>query len=225
MFTSSFTRRKCTVAQNRLCSTLAPSMSFVLSSMSLHTYMNMHVFHETWLIVPKTHGRTPSDQLLFWWIRNNCLHKKKLLGKKYYASHEWNLFWDLNTTHYSKHLNESESSTEIPSWPNFTWNLIAFWLELPMLMMSATRDLPNFLSRQEKKNYLVNQRQILACWLEEDNVITLLPQQKQECTWASKTEVPCSSSSSVHKIHFTTYKVVQIHLPSSKETDWLLIQS
>jgi hypothetical protein len=52
-----------------------------------------------------------------------------------------------------------------------------------------------------------------------------LPQQKQECTWASKTEVPCSSSSSVHKIHFTTYKVVQIHLPSSKETDWLLIQS
>jgi hypothetical protein len=59
-----------------LCSTLAPSMSFVLSSMSLHTYINMHVFHETWLMVPKTHGWTPSDQLLFWWIRNNCLHKK-----------------------------------------------------------------------------------------------------------------------------------------------------
>jgi hypothetical protein len=35
---------------------------------------------------------------------------------------------------------------------------------------------------KKKQNYLVNQRQILACWLEEDNVITLLPQQKQECT-------------------------------------------
>lgn len=161
--------------------------------------------------------------------KEQLLTQKKLLGKKHSASPEWNLFWDLNTTHYSKHLNEWESSMEIPSWPNFTWNLIAFWLQLPMLMMSARRDLPSFLSRQEKQNYLVNQRQILACWLEEDNVITLLPQQKQECTWASKTEVPCSSSSSscssVHKIHFTTYKVVQIHLPSSKETNWLLIQS
>jgi len=157
--------------------------------------------------------------------KEQLLTQKKLLGKKHYARHEWNLFWDLNTTHYSEHLNEWESSTEIPSWPNSTWNLIAFWLRLPMLMMSATRDLPSFLSRQEKKNYLVNQRQILACWLEEDNVITLLPQQKQECTWASKTELPSSSSSSVHKIHFTTYMVVQIHLPSSKETDWLLIQS
>jgi hypothetical protein len=35
--TSSFTRRKWTDAQNRLCSILAPSMSFVFSSKILHT--------------------------------------------------------------------------------------------------------------------------------------------------------------------------------------------